>query len=394
MAAKNLTFVLLNIALLLEALVYGLIAPLVPHYARVLSAASGELGIIFAVYSLALLLASFPAGMACDLWGRRHVLLAGLVMLLTSTLFFAWAQNLWLMIVSRIFQGAAGAAIWTAVLAATASLFPHGERGRRLGLMMAVTGLGTIAGPVFSGLTFKLWGYQAPFLLTALAITPVTLAFVRLPLPETNRDSAAETTGLGGFLQSLGDKDMALVLLLVTAGSFSFGMLEPLLPLHLSRVFQMDSGEIGVFFGCLSLAYSGVEPLWGYLSDRVGYWRMILTGLTGTVVILPVLALVDQLLILYVTGCLYSFVCCAMLVPCLPLLAKYSDARGGNNYGRHFGLVNASYSVGLLLGPAVGGLVAQYFSFLGAALLYSFLLVVLGGFIVHNRWKAGKKPEA
>lgn len=50
-----------------------------------------------------------------------------------------------------------------------------------------------------------------------------------------------------------------------------------------------------------------------------------------------------------------------------------------------YGLVNAAYSVGLLAGPAVGGVMAQYFSFLGAISFYSILLMVIGVGIVKAR---------
>lgn len=378
MSSKNLIFTLLNTALLLEALVYGLIAPLMPYYSKELNVGPGQLGIIFAAYSLALLAASFPAGAACDRLGRRRVLLAGMLVLFASTLLFAWASNLWLLILSRIFQGAAGAAIWTAALAAAAVMFPPQERGRRLGLMMAITGVGTIAGPIFSGFVFSYWGYQAPFFSAALLILPVGLALMWLPLPEPTQVQREAHTDITGFIKALGDAKLALVILLVMAGSFSFGMLEPLLPLHLAKEFNLESRGIGIVFGVLSLAHSGIQPLWGYLTDRIGYHPVILMGLVSAALTMPALALAPQLPHLYIAGCLYGFASSAVLTPCLPLLAAYSDEKDGETYGQNFGLVNAAFSVGLLLGPAVGGLIAQYFSFLAATLLYSAMILALG----------------
>ena len=385
MPANNLIFILLCASLFVEALLYGLIVPIVPHYARVLHADSGQLGLIFAVYSLALLLGSFPAGIACDRFGRRPVLLTGLVVLVTSTLLFAWVNNVWLLVLSRIFQGAAGAAIWTAGLAAATAMFPQEERGRRLGLMMAVTGLGTIAGPVFSGMVYSAWGYRATFYVTALVILPVVLAFLRFPLPEPERAVKGAEPGFSAFLRTLGNPEMALVMLLIIACSFGFGMLEPLIPLHLSREFNLDSRAIGFFFGVISLSYSIVQPLWGYASDRIGYRPVIIAGLTATVLVAPALALAPGVFYVYVAGCMFSIAICAMMTPCLPLLAEYSENSGTESYGRSFGMVNAAYSMGLLLGPAVGGLVARQFSFLGATAVYSVMLLLIGARIISLR---------
>lgn len=381
MAPNHLIFVLLNAALFLEALVYGLIAPIVPYYARVTGADTSQLGAIFAVYSLALLFGSFPAGIACDRLGRRPVLLAGLLVLFISTLFFAWAKNLWLLLISRILQGAAGAAIWTAALAGATALVPRQERGSRLGLMMAVTGLGTIAGPIYSGFLLSSWGYQAPFFSTAVAVLIVSLGFIWLSLPEPVQEQE-ERLSPAGFFNALGDTRVALVMLLVVGVSFSFGMIELLLPLHLSREFNLDSRGIGVVFGVLSLSHSLIQPLWGSVSDRFGHWKIILAGLISTSSALPALSLVKQLPYLYLAGCFFGFASSAMITPCLPLLAEYSDQKDQEDYGKRFSLVNAAYAIGLLLGPAIGGVVTQFFSFPGATLIYSTLLLLLAVAII------------
>lgn len=133
---------------------------------------------------------------------------------------------------------------------------------------------------------------------------------------------------------------MAVVLLLVTAVSFSFGMLEPLLPLHLAREFNLDSRGIGMVFGAVSLANS------------------------------------------------------AVMTPCLPLLARYSHREGRGTCGRNFALANAAFSVGLLLGPAVGGVVAQFFSFPAAAALCSAILLALGAGILRFPREAQAKRSS
>ncbi|GBF33582.1 tetracycline efflux protein TetA [Desulfocucumis palustris] len=378
MPAKNMVYMLLTAAIFLDSLLYGLIVPIVPYYARELRADPGLLGIIFAMYSLALLLGSFPAGYACDRLGRRPVLLAGLFMLFVSTLSFAWVNNMWLLVLSRFFQGMAGAAIWTAGLAAAAAMFPGEERGGRLGLMLSFIGLGTILGPLFSGFLLSIWGYRAPFFSTALLILPPALAFLWIRLPEPEQPGAGGDAGIFMFFKSLGDPAISLVMLLIVAASYGIGMLEPLLPLRLSRDFGLDSRGIGIIFGVMGLAYSLIQPVWGYLSDRAGHRPVMLLGLAAAAFVAPALALVPGLVYMYVAVCLFSFAASAMLTPCLPLLAEYSEKSGGEAYGKNFGLVNAAYSVGLLAGPAAGGVMAQYFSFLGAIGFYSVLLIIIG----------------
>ncbi len=387
MTPSKSAFVLLSTALLVESMLYGVIAPLAPYYARELMIGPGQLGLIFAVYSLALLGASFPAGMVCDRFGRRGVLLAGLSILLLSTLFYAMVKDIWLMLAARFFQGMAGAVIWTAVLAEAAALYPAGERGGRMGMMMAVTGLGTIIGPVVGGFASENWGYQAPFLGIAAVIFVVTLGLLveKVPAAPAVQFCVGAVKPESMYRSLVGGQAIVLMLLLI-AGSFGFGLLEPLLPLHLAKEFGFGGREIGIVFAVLGLAFTLFEPLMGFISDRLEYRPLILAGLAGTAVVTPVIALVTNLPLLYAVICTYSLFSCAMMVPCLPMLAEQSDKTGGKSYGRQFGLVNAAYSLGLLSGPLVGGMVAHYASFLVATLVYSVLLVVPGIMILRGGW--------
>ncbi|WP_018084941.1 MFS transporter [Desulfurispora thermophila] len=373
MPTTRLTLAWLSLTLFMEALVYGLITPLAPYYARELNLSAGQLGSFFAVYSLALFAASFPAGSACDRLGHRPVLAAGMLLLAASTLLFALVHNLWWLVLARVLQGAAGAAIWTAALAAATALLPRQQRGSGLGWMMAVTGLGTIAGPVFSGVAFHSLGYAAPFFSTAGLVLVLALPAFGRSLSETNRE-AQEQSGYG----NLADMKILMIILLVAASSFSLGMLEPLLPLHLTNRFHQNSRDIGLMFGYMSLVYFGTRPFWGHLGDKKGYLPLILPGLLVTAISLPALALAPDLVSLYAAAGVFSAACCAMTTPCLPLLAEYSDRKGEESYGRSYALVNAAYSVGLLLGPAAGGWLTDCFSFSGALLAFSLLLLLLG----------------
>jgi MFS family permease len=194
------------------------------------------------------------------------------------------------------------------------------------------------------------------------------------------------------LFRSLGEPGIALAMLLIIAVSYGFGMLEPLVPLHLSREFNLDSRGIGFFFGVFSLTYAIVQPLWGFASDKIGYRPVIITGLAGSLLAAPALALAPGLFYVYIAGGLFSIANSAIMTPCLPMLAEYSEKSGGESYGRSFGMMNAAYSIGLLLGPALGGLVAREFSFLGAAVVYSLLLLPIGAGVVRIKHPLAQKP--
>ncbi|MBX6395516.1 MAG: MFS transporter, partial [Alicyclobacillaceae bacterium] len=167
-------------AVFLDTVVYGTIVPIVPLYLEEIHAPAWALGAVFAAYSIGLLAGGVPFGVLSDHWGRRPVLLLGLAGLLATTLAFAFSVNVWLLIVSRLLQGLAAAAIWSAGLALVADVAPPDRRGRYISLSMVGTNLGTIVGPVFGGTVAGWLGRPAPFLCIAGASALLLLALFTL----------------------------------------------------------------------------------------------------------------------------------------------------------------------------------------------------------------------
>ncbi|MBC7324717.1 MAG: MFS transporter, partial [Moorella sp. (in: Bacteria)] len=137
---ENHLFVLVNLTIFLDSLLYGIIVPVVPHYATALGASPTQLGVIFAAYSAGLLLFGIPAGIACDRYGYKLPLVLGMAGLTLATVAFAFSGRIWLLAASRLVQGIAGAVTWTAAMALVAAFYPPRLRGQRMGIVMTSSG--------------------------------------------------------------------------------------------------------------------------------------------------------------------------------------------------------------------------------------------------------------
>lgn len=368
-------FIFLSISSLVETLLYGLIVPLLPYYVDFLEVSTSQIGFIVGAYSLALLLGSFVVGIACERFGDRKVLLSGLSLLAISTYLFSTVNNIGLLVAVRMFQGLAGAAIWVSCLSVATNLFKDQGKGKILGILMGITGIGTIIGPVIGGVLFDLWGYRSPFYfsMSLMIIALIGLLFFNFPIQEKEKSQENSFS----IRKILSNKEVLLILSIIVSASFGFGLLEPLLSLHLNSVFNLDSQNIGFVFGFMGLMFALMQPLIGNFSDKIGYWKIILIGLFATIIFVPFIAIAGSLALLLGIIFIYAVTESCMLVPCLPRLTQIFMENKNNSHGKIFALVNAIYSLGLLLGPSVGGLVAQYFSFLGALLVYIGLLLVI-----------------
>jgi multidrug resistance protein len=376
-------FILINLTVFLDTLLYGIIVPVVPYYATTIGASPTMLGVIFAAYSTGLLLASVPAGLACDRYGYRPVMVLGMAGLTISTLIFMISRSDWLLVISRLLQGIAAAATWSAGLALVAALYPPHLRGQKMGIVMTSTGLGTIIGPVLGGTLYQFAGYAFPFLLTAGMGALLSLLLWFSPLPANSAPAARQQLI---WQQLLNNRNIFWGVAITITDSFGFGMLEPLLPIDLHKRFGLGSAGVGLLFGALSLSFALFQPLFGILSDRLGRKPLIVAGLLSTAATVPWLVQAPNVKLVTVAMILLGITAGAYSTPALPLLAESVEKinskhlntanTGPQNglYGTTYGISNTAYSLGLVAGPLAGTFLAQRWDILTVMLLYSALL--------------------
>ncbi|QFG21663.1 MFS transporter [Actinomadura sp. WMMB 499] len=126
-----------------------------------LDIAEADLDWVLTSYALAfggLLLAGGRAG---DVFGRRRLFRAGLVVFLLASLLGGLAQDGATLIAARVLQGAGGAIIAPAALSLLADTFPAGpRRNRALGVYGAMGGLGSVVGLLLGGALTEYLGWR------------------------------------------------------------------------------------------------------------------------------------------------------------------------------------------------------------------------------------------
>jgi MFS transporter, DHA1 family, multidrug resistance protein len=384
---RTTVFLLVSAAIFTDMMVYSLVIPVLPSYAMRLGADELTVGVIFGVFSLALLAFSIPAGLLSDRTGRRPLLVAGMLTLAAATVVFALSANVYVLIAARIIQGISGAATWSAGLALLADTYGPGERGEKLGLAMSVMSVGMLLGPVAGGLIYDHLGYTATFVIPAVIASVIGVLFLtgRTIYPEIVRSDGT------GYLRPIRKSPAVFFtcLAIIVVGAATFGLAEPYMPVYLYQTFAASPTAIGLAFGLMALLGAVTQPFAGKLYDRHGGRKMITAGLFASALVLAVAMLMPTLAltagVFALIGCAISFV----LSPMMPLLADlYGNGAEGGSQGFAYGVYNTLFSLGLALGPLIGGLAITRFSFpaafygqavllCGAGLLcYSFITAV------------------
>jgi len=110
-----------------------------------------DLSWVVTAYLLAQTVVTPLYGKLGDLYGRKVVLQAGLVIFLVGSALCGQAQSLTELIAFRAIQGLGGGGLMVSAQAAVGDVVPPSERGRYTGIFGAVFGVSSIAGPLLGG---------------------------------------------------------------------------------------------------------------------------------------------------------------------------------------------------------------------------------------------------
>ncbi len=125
-------------------------------------------------------------GKISDLYGRKKIFQAAIVIFLIGSLLCGLAQNMPQLIAFRAIQGIGGGGLMAIALAIIGDVIPPRERGRYQGYFGAVFGVSSVAGPLLGGwLTDAIdWRWifyiNVPIGIAALVLTSISL---KMPLP-------------------------------------------------------------------------------------------------------------------------------------------------------------------------------------------------------------------
>jgi MFS family permease len=129
-----------------------------------------------------------------------------------------------------------------------------------------------------------------------------------------------------------------------------FGVVVPVLPFWATEL-----GASPTTLGLLVTAYAAAQflcaPLWGRLSDRVGRRPVMLATIAGTAASLLLLGLARSLPLLFVARALAGAFAANIGVAS----AYIADVTPPEERTRWMGMLGASFGVGFVLGPAIGG---------------------------------------
>ena len=171
-------------ALALTTLTVGLdttvLSVALPTLAGDLHASTGDLQWFTTAYLLVLAAALLPAGMLGDRFGRKRMLLGGLVVFGAASVACAYATSSGQLIAARVALGLGAAVLMPLTSAVLTVLFDHDERPRALTVWVTASALGIPLGPLVGGWLLDNFWWGSVFLINAPLVLLAIVAVVAL----------------------------------------------------------------------------------------------------------------------------------------------------------------------------------------------------------------------
>jgi MFS transporter, DHA1 family, multidrug resistance protein len=148
----------------------------------------------------------------------------------------------------------------------------------------------------------------------------------------------------------------------------SFGIIIPILPAYLESIGQGGTAA-GLFIAIFAGAQFLFSPIAGKWTDQYGRRKMIIYGLAGLTLSMFIFYAVDSIWLLYASRAVGG-IGCAMLVPAI--FAYVADITTMEQRAKGNSYVSAAMSLGIVVGPGIGGFLADFglkFPFLISALV-------------------------
>lgn len=171
-----------------------------------------------------------------------------------------------------------------------------------------------------------------------------------------------------------------LTILSLTLGvvMLGFGMVMPIMPFYVESM-GASATQLGLLVAVSPLIQLVASPIWGSVSDRRGRKPVLIAGLLGYGISMLLFGLATELWMLFAARALGALLSAATMPT---TMAYVSDSTSEQDRGAGMGALGAATGLGLILGPALGGLLGSqslstpFFLTAGVCLL-TLLLVVL-----------------
>jgi predicted MFS family arabinose efflux permease len=268
-------FALCSFLVGLDALVVG---PLIPEIAKSLRFQVEAGGLLITAYALAYGLSAPLFGPISDRWGRKKMMLAGIIVFSTATALTSLTNDFSLALFCRGAAGIGAAMLMPSIYAAVGDLFHYERRGKVMGMLMGAMIGSQIAGVPAGAFLAKYFSWNLSFLFIALfGLLAIMVLAWTVPAAAPKQDiGLSPLKAYAAQFHTAFTKPAVLFALCSTflwmaglQGMFAY------VGVYYDRHFHAEVDTIGLIAMIAAVCSASGSMFGGRLSDRIGKQKVI-----------------------------------------------------------------------------------------------------------------------
>jgi DHA1 family bicyclomycin/chloramphenicol resistance-like MFS transporter len=278
--ASGLVIAVLIAVATLNSLSINMIVPALPSMAAGLATDFASVQLTLSSYLFATAIAQLVHGPLSDKFGRRPVLMTGMLLYILASIICLVAASVWIVILGRILQGVGAAAGFALGRAIVRDLYEREKAASMLGYITMGFSLAPMVAPLLGGLISDHFGWRLIFLfLTGVGCTLLLLTWAALP--ETRRPVPEGEKRIGFFASFAILAKIPAFWAYALATGFMTSVFFAFLggtPYVAMTLFGMTGTDYGLYFVFVPIGFFIGNFLTARLTMRVGSGRMMRIG--------------------------------------------------------------------------------------------------------------------
>ena len=355
---------IMPLSLIVALRFFGLfiVLPVLSIYALEMDGATPFLaGLVVGGYALTQAAFQVPFGLMSDKFGRKQVLLFGLLIFIAGSVIAAMSDNIYMLLAGRFLQGAG--AIGSVVSAMIADLVKEEQRAHAMAIMGGTIALSFAAAMIIAPIVGGHWGIDKLFWLTAiLSVMAIGILFTAVPKPPKIVHSYEEEESK--MIEVFKDKSLTRMYITFLFHSSIMTMAFFIIPMVMTQSaelggFGWEKAELwkvylpAMVFGLLAMGPAAV------FGEKYGKGREIFM-ISVAIIFLGFIAMgFATTPWVFIMGVVFFFIGFNMFEPLLQsFVAKFAKV---HQKGAALGVANTFAYVGIFFGGLLAGYIMQHF---------------------------------
>jgi MFS family permease len=359
----NKRFVSVFISNALMNLGQWMVQPIITKYASDIGTTPPLLGFVAGAFAITAILFKIISGPAIDTFNRRNVLIAALIVMGISFFGFGISTTVPMIIVFRLLQGSGLAFTATCCLALATDTLPPDKIGAGISTFTLAQAISQAIAPTVGLMVADHFSFNAAFVLAAIfmvlsSLMALSIKTMKSPNKKDFKISFNNTISVPSLLPAF------LIFLLTSC----FCLINSYLVIYAA---DRNVKNIGYYFTVYAVTLLITRPLFGRLSDKYGFRRIVIPAMFLFAISYYVISFSNSLFLFLLAAVISAFGYGASqpLINSLCMKTVPPERRGAASVTSYIGT-----DLGSIVGPVIAGVIAGRF---GYAVMWRMMTIMI-----------------